>query len=318
MAARPARQSRFDSGDVGFLFPGQGSQAVGMGRDLYAESPAARAVFEEVDASLGRALSQIIFEGPESDLVRTENAQPAIMAVSLACHAALAEVCGAAPRPALVAGQSRGEDPVRAVAGVLSVADTARLVVARGRLMQDACHERPGGMAALIGIDEVAAEDVCRQTGTYISNINSADQIIIAGDHLNLARAIDLAAARGARKAIPLTVGGAFHSGLMAPAQTGLNELIDTIEFRNPQVPIVANCDARPLTTASAVKDELRSQLTSCVQWKRSVAVMVDSGIRRFVEIGPGRVLTGLVKRIDSTVELMNVGTLAAVRSLAA
>lgn len=310
--------SRIDGGDVAYLFPGQGSQSVGMGRDLYKESRAARAIFEEVDATLGRPLSRTMFEGPESELVRTENAQPAIMAVSLACHAALTETRGSELRPAMVAGHSLGEYSALAVASVLSVADTARLVVARGRLMQEACHQKPGGMAALIGIDEVAADDVCRQTGTYISNINGGDQIIIAGDHLNLARAIDLAAARGARKAISLTVGGAFHSGLMAPAQSGLNEIIDATGFKDPKIPIVANCNATTLTTAAEVKAELRRQLTSCVQWKRSVAVMLDSGIRKFVEIGPGRVLTGLVKRIDSTADLLNVGTLAAVRGLAA
>jgi [acyl-carrier-protein] S-malonyltransferase len=315
---QPGTRTRIDGDDIAYIFPGQGSQTVGMGRDLHDESPAARAIFQEVDDTLGRALSRTMFDGPESDLVRTENAQPAIMAVSLACHAALVEARGAPLQPGMVAGHSLGEYSALAVAGVLSVADTARLVVARGRLMQEACHQRPGGMAALIGIDELAAEDVCRQTGTYISNINGGDQIIIAGDHLSLARAIDLAGARGARKAIPLTVGGAFHSGLMAPAQSGLNEVIDATKFSDPRVPIVANCSATPLKTASEVKEELRRQLTSCVQWKRSVGVMLESGIRRFVEIGPGRVLTGLVKRIDSSAELMNIGTLAAARSTAA
>jgi [acyl-carrier-protein] S-malonyltransferase len=314
----PVSPSPIEGESVAYLFPGQGSQSVGMGRDLYADSRAARAVFEEVDATLGRPLSRTMFEGPEAELVRTENAQPAIMAVSLACHAALTEARGVEPRPALVAGHSLGEYSALAVAGVLTVADTARLVVARGRLMQEACQSQPGGMAALIGIDEAAALEICTQSGTYVSNVNGGDQIIIAGDHPHLGRAIELAVARGARKAIPLSVGGAFHSGLMAPAQKGLNEVIEATAFSDPKIPIVANCSARVLVSAADVKDELRRQLTSCVQWKRSITVMLESGIRKFVEIGPGRVLTGLVKRIDATADLFNVGTLAAARSLAA
>lgn len=310
--------ARIEGGDIAFIFPGQGSQAVGMGRDLASESQAARLVFAEVDEALKRPLSKIMFEGPETDLVQTENAQPAIMAVSLAAHAAIGEVLGTRPVPGMVAGHSLGEYSALAIAGVLSVSDTARLVVARGRLMQQACALRPGGMAALIGIEEMAAEDICRQTGTYISNINSADQIIIAGDHESLARAVQLAAARGARKAIPLSVGGAFHSGLMEPAQDGLNEMIESTTFDDPSIPIVGNCDALPLRTAGEVKAELRKQLMTCVQWKRSINYMVGTGVRRFVEIGPGRVLTGLVKRIDATVDLLNVNSMAAARGLTA
>ncbi|MBI4220787.1 MAG: ACP S-malonyltransferase [Chloroflexi bacterium] len=315
---RPQSAPRIEGTDVAFLFPGQGSQAVGMGKDLYENSRAAKKVFEEIDESLGRGLSKIMFDGPESVLVQTENAQPAIMAVSLACLAAISETRGADPRPAMVAGHSLGEYTALSVAGVLSVADTARLVVARGRLMQEACHKRPGGMAALIGIDELTAEDVCRETGTYISNINGPDQIIIAGDHMSLAKAIDLAGARGARKAIPLTVGGAFHSGLMEPAQHGLNRIIESLSFSDPRIPIVANCDARPLRTAADVKDELRRQLMTCVQWKQSIGFMLTNGVRRFVEIGPGRVLTGLVKRIDNSVELVNINSMATARAVAA
>ncbi|MBM3959165.1 MAG: ACP S-malonyltransferase [SAR202 cluster bacterium] len=316
VAGSPA--GRVIGNDIAFIFPGQGSQAVGMGRDLAAESRAARQVFDEVDEALKRPLSKIMFEGPEADLVQTENAQPAIMAVSLAAHAAMAEVLGRKPVPGMVAGHSLGEYSALAIAGVLSVTDTARLVVARGRLMQEACHLRPGGMAALIGIEEAAAEDICLQTGTYISNINSADQIIIAGDHDSLARAVQLAAARGARKAIPLSVGGAFHSGLMEPAQDGLNEMIESTPFDDPSIPIVGNCDALPLRTAGEVRAELRKQLMTCVQWKRSINYMVGSGVKRFVEIGPGRVLTGLVKRIDATAELLNVNSMAAARGLTA
>jgi len=303
---------------VALLFPGQGSHSVGMGRDLYEGSAAARQVFEEVDEALGRPLSDIIFAGPEEELRRTDNAQPAIAAVSLACMRAMEEQDGPAPGVSMVAGHSLGEYTALAATGVLSISDTARLVVERGRLMQHACEERPGGMAALVGIDELVVEDVCRQTGTYISNINTPEQIVISGDHMNLARAIDLAAARGARRCIPLKVGGAFHSGLMAPARSGLASVIDSLEFHDPLVPIVANVNAQPLRTGTEVKKELTTQLLSCVQWKRTVRFMLEQGIDRFIEIGPGRVLASLVQRNEPGVAVTNVSDLASVRALAA
>jgi [acyl-carrier-protein] S-malonyltransferase len=289
-----------------------------MGKDLADSSPAARRVFAEIDEVLGRDLSSQIFEGPAEELTRTENAQPAIAAVSLATWKALEEATDASRLPGYVAGHSLGEYPALAVAGVLSTADTMKLVVARGRLMQHACDERPGGMAALIGIDETTVEEVCREAGAYISNVNSGEQIIISGDHMSLARAIDLAAARGARKAIPLSVGGAFHSGLMEPAQHGLNEVIETISFHEPVVPVIGNVYASPLTTVEAIKEELRMQLTSCVQWRRSVDAMLRAGVSNFVEVGPGRVLSGLVKRIEKNANVISVGDMQSVRAFAA
>lgn len=303
---------------LAFLFPGQGSQFVGMGHDLRDASPAARAIFEEIDETLQRPLTRLMFEGPAETLTLTENAQPAITAVSLAAHAALQDVHGVAAVPRMVAGHSLGEYSALAVAGVLSVPDTIRLVVERGRLMQEACEEQPGGMVALIGIDEFAVRDVCRESGTYLSNINASEQIIISGDHLALARAIDLAAARGARKCVTLPVGGAFHSGLMAPAQTGLNEVIDSLTFHDPAVPIVGNCDAELLTTAAEVREELERQLTSCVRWSGSLQFMMSQQIDRFVEIGPGRVLSGLVKRADRRATVVNIGDFESVRAFAA
>ena len=173
-------------------------------------------------------------------------------------------------------------------------------------------------MAAIIGIDEVTAEEICRETGAYTSNINSPEQIIISGTHMELARAIDLAAARGARKAIPLSVAGAFHSGLMAPAQHELNELIESLEFNEPSVPIVGNVEAKALNTAADVKEELRLQLMSCVQWNRTMRFMLGSGIEHYVELGPGRVLGGLMKRIDRTVSVTSIGDYAGACAYAA
>jgi len=301
-----------------FIFPGQAAQAVGMGKDLYDNSPAAREVFNEVDDALGRSLTTLMFEGPIEDLTETSNAQPAVSAVSLASHAAISEALGSAPMPSMTAGHSLGEYSTLAVSGVLSVTDTIKLVVQRGQLMQEACDEKPGGMVALIGIDEFAVEDVCRETGAELSNINTAQQIIISGDHRSLAQAIDLAAARGAKKCIPLQVAGAFHSGLMEPAQSGLNEVIEAVTFNDPIIPIVGNCGATALTTGAEVKAELMTQLTSCVRWQRSIEFMIENGIETFVEVGPGKVLAGMIKRIDKSREIISVGDMESVRSYAA
>ena len=315
-------ESRFEDethfSQIAFLFPGQGSQFVGMGRELYDSSPTARSVFEEVDYALDFPLSTLIFEGPEESLKDTVNSQPAITAVSLASVKAMEDMVesSARPKPVLLAGHSLGEYTALAVAGVLDIADTARLVRERGRLMQEACEKRPGGMAAILGLDETTVEEVCRQTGTYISNVNTGTQIVISGERQALAMALDLASARGARKVVPLRVSGAFHSGLMEPAKEGLVKTIASIAFREPQVPVVANVTGRALTTADALKEELVIQMNSCVQWKRSVDFMVDSGVSSFLELGPGKVLSGLVKSINRSVTVSNVSDVSSIMSL--
>lgn len=292
-----------------YLFPGQGSQAVGMGEQLYDSSAAARAVFHEVDMALGRPLTKLVFGGPENKLRETVNAQPAIMAVSLACVGAMAERLGddALPRPALVAGHSLGEYTALAVAGVLEVGETATLVQERGRLMQEACEQRPGSMAAILGLDQMTIEEISRETGTYVSNVNTAQQIVISGERMAVARALDMASSRGAKRAIPLRVGGAFHSALMEPAREGLVEAIDKLKFRDPTVPIIANTTGVPLTRAEDVKQELIRQICGCVQWKQSIDYMVESGVSRFIEVGPGDSLSSMVRRIDGSAETISV-----------
>ena len=303
---------------VAYLFPGQGAQAVGMGRELYEQSSTARSVFDEVDSALGRSLTQVLFEGPEDELRQTVNAQPAIMAVSLACALVIKEQLGpkATAHPTMMAGHSLGEYTALAVAGVLDVADTAKLVSARGELMQEACDRNPGTMAAVLGLDEMTLEEIARETGTYVSNVNTAEQIVVSGDRIAVARALDLASARGAKKVLPLRVGGAFHSGLMEPARAGLVEAVNSLTFNDPKVPIIANCTGEPLTTADSVKRELVAQICGCVQWKRSIDYMVGSGVSNFIEVGPGKALSGMVKRISRDAKVTSVGDMDSILSL--
>ena len=287
-----------------FVFPGQGSQAVGMGWELFCASPAAKEVFQEADASLGVDLSGLMFNGPSPELQDTINSQPAIMTVSIAAWKAWEEMAGPdASKPAVLAGHSLGEYTAMVVADVIEFADAVKLARERGRLMQAASKDRPGSMAAVIGLNEFALEQICSETGVELANINSDDQIVISGDRIAVARAVDLAFARGAKRTIPLPVSGAFHSSCMQGAKLGLVQALGSLEFRDPQVPIIANSDCAPLTTSDAVRTELIQGLCRCVHWKENVRYMVASGVSQFLEFGPAGVLSGLIKRIDRGVE---------------
>jgi len=305
-----------EQGIFAYVFPGQGSQQVGMGRDLYDAFPQAREVFEEADDALGFRLSRLCFEGPEAELAQTVNAQPAILTVSFACLKAAGGLAGSLICPAFMAGHSLGEYTALVAAQVLDFKDAVKLTRRRGKLMQEAGKRVPGGMAATIGLDEMLLEAICEETGAQIANINSPGQIVISGTKQALVRAMDLARAMGARHVIPLKVGGAFHSSLMQPAAEGMAQAISRFSFRDPAVPIVINSTAQPVTTAEAVREELLRQLCAPVQWQRSVEYMVDAGVSTFIEIGPGQVLSGLIKRIDSQVQTLSVGDTSSVRAM--
>lgn len=301
-----------------YVFPGQGAQSVGMGRDLYEAFPAAKAVFDEADKVLGFPISRLCFEGPEIDLRETINAQPAILATSYAALEAARAVAGnKLPSPAFVAGHSLGEYTALAAAGVIDFATAVRLARERGRLMYEAGVVKPGGMTAVIGFDESALAEVCRETGTWVVNINCPGQLVISGAREAVTRAGEMAKAKGAARVIPLQVSGAFHTPLMQSAVDGMAEIIANLTFKDPTIPIIANTTAQPLTTTAAVKEELMNQLCNCVQWQRSVEYMVSQGVTTFIEIGPGKVLTGLIKRINKDVQTLNLGDVASIKSLA-
>ena len=312
-----------DSPKTAFVFPGQGAQFVGMGKELYESCQAAKDVFDEVDNTLSFPLSRLIFEGPSDQLQATANSQPAIAATSLACLKALGEYHSrTSDLPVAMAGHSVGEYTSLIVSGALGVAEGISLVRERGRLMQEASELRPGSMAAIIGLDEVIVDEICHETGAEVANINGADQIVVSGTRLCLARAVDMASIRGARKAIPLAVSGAFHSSLMAYAQEGLETAVDGTNLRDPAVAIFANATSNPISTAKEIREELVVQLCSCVQWKKSICNMIDSGVSRFVELGPGKVLSGLIRRIGSSeaykdrhIEVIPLGDLSSIRN---
>ncbi|MBI4303065.1 MAG: ACP S-malonyltransferase, partial [Chloroflexi bacterium] len=288
---------------------------VGMGLDLYRNSPTARQVFEQADQVLDMPLSKLCFEGPEEELRQTINAQPAIMMASVACLKA-AQEHNHPPTPAFTAGHSLGEYTALVAAGALSFTEALRLVRERGRLMQEAGQATPGGMAAIIGLDRASVEKVCLESGAHIANLNSREQIAISGSKEAIEKAMALAKAMGAKRAIPLQVSGAFHCCLMQSAVAGMAEAISKTAFSPPKVPVVANSTVEPLTTADAVKEELLRQLCNCVNWHPTVEYMIQNGVSTFVEIGPGRVLTGLIKRIDENAQVFNISDMTSVKSV--
>lgn len=281
-----------------YVFPGQGSQWTGMGHDLYNTLPEAKAVFEEADSVLGFPLSRLCFEGPDDVLRQTVNAQPAILTVSVA-YLRTSPQLKDRPQPSFVAGHSLGEYTALIAAGTLSFAEGLRLARERGRLMQEAGDEASGGMLAIIGLDEAVVRTVCQATGMEIANINSPGQIAISGPTEVIDRAAQLAKEMGALKVIPLQVSGAFHSRLMQPAAVGMERAVSSQEFQDAVIPVVANTTARPMTKGNDLKAELLSQLCHPVLWQKSVEWMIAEGTLEFVEIGPGQVLTGLIKRIS-------------------
>ncbi|MBI4328273.1 MAG: ACP S-malonyltransferase [Chloroflexi bacterium] len=291
-----------------------------MGKDVYEQSPEARAIFQKADEVLGFSLSGLCFNGPEQELLQTVNTQPAILVTSLAYHAAGSDLLkkNARLQPSFMAGHSLGEYTALVAADALDFADAVRLVRERGRLMQHAGTLQEGAMGAVIGFEESLLEAVCKETGAELANLNSDDQIVISGGKEAVAAALKLAEARGAKRVVPLRVSGAFHSSLMAPAVEGMRKALSVVNPRSPRVPVIGNVTAQPLTNPKAIQEELIKQISSPVQWNRTVRYMAAQGVKTFVEIGPGSVLTGLVKRIVPEAEAINVSKaegLAALRA---
>ena len=288
------------------LFAGQGSQAVGMGRDLCQKHDVCRRLFARANEVLGRDIQKICFEGPEEVLTKTDNAQPGIFLTSLACLEALKSQVPNLGFDA-TAGLSLGEFTALAAADAVSFDDGLRMVQLRGRFMQEACDSTNGGMASILGMGDAALAEVCRETGVDIANINSPGQAVISGDKENIARAVELAKARGAKRAIPLVVAGAYHSRLMESAKVKVAEALASLPMREPKVPVVSNVSARPAGSVAEAKDLLVRQVTSSVRWSESMQWLVSQGFTRFIELGPGNVLSGLMKRINKDVEILNV-----------
>jgi [acyl-carrier-protein] S-malonyltransferase len=307
-----------------FVFPGQGSQTVGMGKELADAFPEARHVFEEVDDALGQALSRIIFDGPEETLTLTENAQPAIMATSMAFLRVLEKQAGIewGKQVAMVAGHSLGEYTALAAAGAFSLADTARLLKIRGQAMQAAVPAGKGGMAAILGLDFVEVDEIAEAASAgeercAVANDNSPGQVVISGHTEAVNRAMELAKAKGAKRALPLAVSAPFHCDLMQPAADAMRDALQKIAPKAPLVPVLANVTATPSQDASHIVSLLVQQVTGMVRWRESMEQLQSLGITHHVEIGAGKVLTGLIRRIDKEIEAIAVSTPAEIEAFA-
>lgn len=286
---------------IGLLFPGQGSQAVGMGKDLADAFPEARQVWAAADDALGFGLSRLCWEGPDDELTLTRNAQPALLAHSAAVWAVLR---AADLEVVCAAGHSLGEFSAYHAAGSLELADALRTVRRRGELMFEGGQQRPGAMSAVLGLDDDIVEGVCGQASdegavAVPANFNTPGQVVISGDVAAVHRAGSMLMDAGAKKVQPLNVSGAFHSPLMAVAEAGLREQLESVEFRDPAFPVVSNVTAQAVSDAAAARELLLEQLTSAVRWRYVVRTMLELGVTRFIEVGTGKVLTGMLKRID-------------------
>lgn len=295
------------------VFAGQGAQFVGMGKDLAEAYPECRDLFRRADEVLGRPLSKLCFEGPLEDLTRSDNCQPAIFVTSVACHRAFSRE---AVNPGFVgmAGLSLGEWSALHVAGALSFDETLRILDARGRFMQEACQEREGGMVSVMGLPLPKLEEICRQAGVEIANLNSADQTVLSGERQRIEEAEKLAKAAGAKRTVVLKVAGAFHSALMASAGRRLADVLGTVTFAVPAVPVLSNVTGRPHGSPQEIRENMIRQVTSSVRWSTCVESLKAMGVGGYLEFGPGRVLSGLIKQVDSQAVLGNIQDLPTLR----
>lgn len=288
------------------VFAGQGAQFVGMGRDLAAAYPVCRALYEEADDVLGYSLSRLCLEGPIEELTKSNHCQPAIFVTSVACYRALQEqVPGLAP--VAVAGLSLGEWSALHAAGALTFADTLRILQARGAAMQAACEEQPGGMVSVMGLSRADLDAICEEAGVEIANLNSEEQTVLSGPKAGIAKVEVLAKERGAKRAIVLEVAGAFHSSLMRSAVARLDAVLADVSIQKPSIPVVSNVTGQFHGDAVSIRAEMLRQVTGSVHWYEGVEVMTGAGAEVFLECGPGKVLTGLIKRIAKGAGLLNV-----------
>jgi len=296
------------------LFAGQGAQVTGMGKDLAEKFPSAKTWFDRANAALGCDLAGICFNGPEADLTKTENAQPGIFLVSWVAFQLLKERVPNLKFDA-VAGLSLGEFTALTAAGTMSFEDGLRVVRQRGKFMQEACDATKGGMAAIIGLDEAPTREVCAEAGVVLANLNCPGQLVISGEAVKIVKACELAKARGAKRALPLPVAGAYHSPLMASAQPKLGAELAKVNLVSPIMPVISNVTAQAHGDALEISARLVEQVTSSVLWENSMRYLLSQGFTRFIELGPGTALSGFMKRIDKTAQMLNVADAASLEA---